>query len=72
MRSLVQCDLPFRLSAKQIEGRESNMLRTGIALLCYLPFAWVTSVSAQQAQQTDQRVADLVQSGKLKIGVFPS
>src|SRR4051812_43390253 len=48
------------------------MLRTGVILLCGLPFAWAMSASAQQGGQTDHRVADLVQSGKLRIGVFPS
>jgi polar amino acid transport system substrate-binding protein len=47
------------------------MLRTGALLWC-LAFAWATSASAQQGPQTDRRVAELVQSGKLRIGVFPS
>ena len=47
------------------------MLRTGALLWC-LALAWATSASAQQGPQTDRRVAELVQSGKLRIGVFPS
>lgn len=44
----------------------------GIAMLCYLAIAGGQSAYAQQGAQTDRRVADLVQSGKLRIGVFPS
>src|SRR4051812_16406978 len=48
------------------------MRRTGIAMLCYFAIAGWPSAYAQQGKEIDQRVADIVQSGKLRIGVFPS
>jgi len=43
-----------------------------IALLCGATIAWALPAFAQQPTQTDQRVADLVRAGKIRIGVFPS
>jgi polar amino acid transport system substrate-binding protein len=40
-----------------------------ISLLCGVCLAWVVPA---QAQQPDQRVADLVTAGKIRMGVFPS
>jgi polar amino acid transport system substrate-binding protein len=43
-----------------------------IALLSGATIAWALPALAQQPAQTDQRVADLVRAGKIRIGVFPS
>jgi polar amino acid transport system substrate-binding protein len=43
-----------------------------ISLLCGAPIAWALPAHAQQPAQADQRVADLVRAGKVRIGVFPS
>jgi polar amino acid transport system substrate-binding protein len=45
---------------------------TGVVILCCLVMVGWKLASAQQGIKTDQRIADVVQSGKLRIGVFPS
>jgi polar amino acid transport system substrate-binding protein len=47
------------------------MQQTYIAAICLLAIAGLPA-SAQQATQSDGRVADLVKAGTLRIGVFPS
>ena len=46
--------------------------RALITLFCGAAIAWTLPTDAQQAGQADQRVADLVRAGKIRIGVFPS
>jgi polar amino acid transport system substrate-binding protein len=42
-------------------------------LVCCVTIGWPLSASAQQpVQPTDQRVADMVTAGKIRMGVFPS
>ena len=49
------------------------MKRVGfIALLCGSIIAWALPALAQQPVEPDQRVADLVRAGNIRIGVFPS
>ena len=57
-------DLPIALEAKK--GRHDAE-----SMLCGICF-FVLAAMPAYAQQSDTRVADLVQSGKLRIGVFPS
>jgi polar amino acid transport system substrate-binding protein len=43
-----------------------------ITLLSGATIAWALAAHAQQPAQADQRIADLVRAGKIRIGVFPS
>ncbi len=48
------------------------MKREAVTLLwlCCLIVTWALPAHSQQPAQTDQRVADFVREGKIRIGVF--
>jgi polar amino acid transport system substrate-binding protein len=48
------------------------MIREFVVLLCGATIAWALPAHAQQSASADQRLADVVRAGKIRIGVFPS